>query len=496
MSYRYEKIESGIHDLVISGWEDGIADSPLEGHGNMVNVDIFKNTGMIQAQHASVKVSGTNVTGLPNWIVQDPVSGEIFALDSNGVVYRQSTGWAVLGGNTLTGANGNGLAVYISQNDPTKSFLFVARNSFVDVYAIQGATWTNGWQALESNFNHPMKLSSNQRLYIGNEWKVASFEEVFGSTFVPGTPATYTWNNNALDLPGYYDITCLEQLGDFLSIGTEVGSNGNQTIADLFFWDRESDSFARPVSFATDGIHQLLTSNNSLIVYAGSAADIFLTNSSSAQLLVRFQNIDFNDTGKNTHARAGAIESLANSEILIGVSNSTSGLNPMGVYGVRDGKYILRNKVSTGATGALGTVAIGSIFSYYRDRFYFGWRDANANQYGIDAVNDNGDRYSDWSASVETDLIPINTNYFPTNLNEVEIRIADLLSSNQGVRVSWRSSLLSAFSAPVTFDDTNMLGANTFALPINIENVKNLQLKIEIKARQELSPRLWEVRLR
>ena len=497
MSYRYEKIESGVYDLVIAGWEEGIAESPILGIGNMVNVDIFQNKGLVQAQHAAKLDSTNKFTSLPLWIVKDPTAGgDYYALDADGNVHTETTGWSILGGNTTPG-NGAGMAVYISQNDPTKSFLFVARAAAIDVYDIDTATWTNSWKTIESDARHPMFLGSDQRLYIGNEWKVASFEEVAGVTFDPANAATYTWNPSALDLPSYYNITCLEQLGDNLAIGTQIGSNGNESSAELFFWDRESSSFFRPVSFATDGIKQLLTVNNSIVVYAGTGADIFTTNGSSATLVTRFDNIDFSNSGLVTAPRAGAIEGIANSEILIGVSNvSNAGLSPMGVYSVREGKFVLRNKISTGGDGSQDTLRIGCILAFDRDRFYIGWQDSNTSTYGIDIVNGDGDRYEDWSPTIETDLIPVNTNYFPTNLNEVEIRIADDLENNEGVRISWRDSLDDAYSTPVTFNDTNMLGKTTYALPIGIENVENLQLKIEILANGDSSPRLWEVRLR
>lgn len=497
MSYKYEKNESGKYDIVISGWDEGIADTPLFGHGNMVNVDIFTNKGLVQAQYAAKKASGTNVTDLPKWFASDPVTGETFALDYSGKVYKQSTGWAQLTGNTLTGATGNGLAVFVSQYDPSKSFLFVTRNGFLDVYNIATATWTNGFKTLESIIgDHPVYLSSNQRVYIGNKNKVASFEERSGVLFDPSNAATYNWNDNALDLPSYYRITQLDQIGENLSIGTIVGAQGAlaKNYADLFLWDRESVSFFRPVSFKTDGIKQILTIKNMIVVYAGSAADLFTTNGSYANEFIKFENIDFNNSGLVTNAYSGAIDSLTNSELLIGVSNIVAGLNPMGVYCIRDGKYVVRNLISTGKDGSLDIVQIGAVHTYDRNRYYIGWRSGNT--YGIDAVNGDGERYEDWSARVETDLIPVNTNYFPTNLNEVEIRLADKMMTDQGVRISWRGSLNDSWSTPVTFDYATTGAVNTYALPIDIVDVKNVQLKIEILAKDSYSPKLWEVRLR
>lgn len=493
MSYEYKKIESGNYDLVISGWEEGIADTPLFGHGNMVNVDIFTNKGLVQAQYASKKVSGSNVTGLIKWIVQNPVNGETYGLADDGKVHVESTGWTVLTGNTTTGAIGNGLGVFVSQNDPTKSFLFVTRNGFLDVYDFTTTTWHNGFKSLESIIgDHPVFLSSNLRVYIGNKYKVAAFEEKSGFTFDPTDPATYNWNANALDLPSYYRIVQLGQLGEKLVIGTNIGPNDYG--ADLFLWDRESSSFFRPISFRTDGIKQILSIKNMLLVYAGTAADLFTTNGSYADEFLKFENIDFNDSGLITKPYSGAIDCLTNSEIIIGVSNIVAGLNPMGVYCIRDGKYVVRNLISTGKDGSADIVQIGAVFAYDRNRYYIGWKSGST--YGVDEVNGDGDRYEDWSAKVETDIVPVNTNYFPQNLNEVEIRLAQAMTTGMGIRISWRGGLTDSWSTPIDFTYAVVGSEITYALPIDIENAKNVQLKIEILAKDGNSPKLWEVRLR
>lgn len=497
MSYKYEKTESGT-DIVISGWENGIADTPLFGHGEMVNVDIFTQKGLVQAQYASKKVSGTNVTGLVKWFVQNPITGEIYALDNNGVVYVKSTSWGVLSGNTTTAASGNGLALYVSQKEPTKQFLFVARNNKLDVYNIATTTWTNDWKTFSSStfWNRPMFNSSNARLYIGNVNFIASFQETIGSTFVPATAATYNWNDNALDLPAQYIVTTLKQLGENLIIGTAVGYANYQALnsADIFLWDRESDTFVRPVSLKTNGIRQILVIKNMLVVMAGTAADYYQTNTSYAEDLLKLENIDFNSSGLVTDNYPGAIDNLSNSEIITGISNIVLGLNPLGVYCIRDGKYVCRNLISTGEKGDNAILQIGSVFVFDRNKYHIGWRSGST--YGIDTVNDDGDRYSDYSAYVETDLIAANNNYFPQTFSEVEIRLAENMATNQGIRISWRGGLSDSWSTPVEFSYAVTGATNTYALPIDINDVKNFQLKIEIKAYQSNSPKLWQVRVR
>lgn len=506
MSYKYEKTESGT-DIVISGWENGIADTPLFGHGEMVNVDIFTQKGLVQAQYKSTKISSSTVTGLVLWFVTNPLTGKHYALDDDGVVYEiDYLTVSVLAGNTTTAASGNGLGIFISPNDPTKAFLFVARNTAIDVYSFASSNWytlSSLSPALTSTNTHPIFTSSNNRVYFGNKSNVASLQEVTGSTFDPSTagagPNYYNmiWNSVALDLPSQYIVTNLTQLGENLVIGTCVGYSNYQALnfADVFLWDRESDSFLRPIPFKTNGIRQILSIKNMLVVMAGTGADFYQTNGSYADDLLKLENIDFNDSGYVTNNYPGAINSLTNSEIIVGISNITQGLNPMGVYCIREGKYVCRNLISTGSRGNIGGVLrIGALLPYDRNRYYIGWQDNTT--YGIDAVNSDSYRYSDYSAYVETDLIAANNNYFPQTFSEVEIRLSENMASSQGIRISWRGGLSDSFSTPVEFSYAVTGATNTYALPIDINDVKNFQLKIEIKAYQSNSPKLWQVRLR
>lgn len=66
MSYRYEKNLTGEQDLVIDGFDKGIADSPLEGIGNMRNVNISFYKGLAYTNYkrkpVTIQNSGGNST--------------------------------------------------------------------------------------------------------------------------------------------------------------------------------------------------------------------------------------------------------------------------------------------------------------------------------------------------------------------------------------------------------------------------------------------------
>lgn len=75
MAYRYEKNANGETDLVISGWEKGIADSPYLGIANMRNVNTSWYPGVAYTAYKRIRVNtaGGNqtflgVTGSPNYL--------------------------------------------------------------------------------------------------------------------------------------------------------------------------------------------------------------------------------------------------------------------------------------------------------------------------------------------------------------------------------------------------------------------------------------------
>lgn len=57
MAYRLEKNSNGEQDLVIDGWEQGIADSPFKGIGNMRNVSIKYYEGVAYVNYKRIRIN-------------------------------------------------------------------------------------------------------------------------------------------------------------------------------------------------------------------------------------------------------------------------------------------------------------------------------------------------------------------------------------------------------------------------------------------------------
>lgn len=151
MSYRIEQNkESGERELVIDGWDKGIADSPYTGITSIKNLNVTFLPGATYVNYKRKPVTLTGATmGTPKFYAQSPGSTPVYyILDDKGQVWYSGGGggatWSLLTGNhTSTGNLGQGLAYY-------KDYLFVFGNNYVDVCGdgtgvghITSAYWSN-----------------------------------------------------------------------------------------------------------------------------------------------------------------------------------------------------------------------------------------------------------------------------------------------------------------------------------------------------------------
>src|SRR3990167_5584569 len=247
--------------ITILAPRQGSARSVHTGFGAVVNLDVSSYPGVCKLNSILAKESGTTVDAQVKWAVQHPItSAEIYALDSNGIVYKSADSgdtWAEMTGNTQTSTHGNGLTIW-------KNYLIVARDAFLDVCGdgtatgIANANWTNSWKAIDSDVLwHPMLVSKNDNMLYGGAGKYVFYLEEL-TTFVPATASSYTFTSQALDIPPNYRIKCVEELGNNLMLGTWQGTNVyDLRVADIFPWDRSASSFGQPITLPEYGIHAM-----------------------------------------------------------------------------------------------------------------------------------------------------------------------------------------------------------------------------------------------
>lgn len=316
--------------IVLQAPREGISSSPHVGYADVRNLDIDSRQGVARLNNIMVKKSTTVVDAQVKWIVRDPdTPANIFALDSNGVLYKSADSGATWAEVSDRGGTGQGLMVQWG-------YVFVAEATTMDIMKISDSSWTDNWAGLTMDTDslwHPMFVSSNDsKIYGGAGKYVFSIEQV--GTFDPANAATYTATAQALDLPAGYRIKCLEELGNNLMCGTWKGSAVTDIeVADIFPWDRSSVSFGQPVRLGVFGVHAMKNDGNSLIVLAGVEGLVYSCNGASAWAIGQLPQ-DLSG-GKYLEYYPGALVKYKN-KIFFGVGQGGStAIAGMGVYSLK-----------------------------------------------------------------------------------------------------------------------------------------------------------------
>jgi hypothetical protein len=103
MSYRYEKNLNGQHDLILDGWEKGIASSPFKGVANIQNMNVKYYEGVAYGNYKRLPATINGGTmGKPLYSTKSP-AGLIYISDDNQQIWKQDsvngTSFTILTGN-------------------------------------------------------------------------------------------------------------------------------------------------------------------------------------------------------------------------------------------------------------------------------------------------------------------------------------------------------------------------------------------------------------
>lgn len=410
-------------------------------------------------------------------------SGYTFMQDSNGRVWftRGSTNLYLLTGNGTTGAVGNGLELFRS-SDGQHTWLFAFRSAKIDVVDVFGntqiaaASWTNDWQSLNSSAgsqnNHVCRLAQDNIIYFCDDRYVGSILEKPGQVFDPTNSATYTYNNQALNLPIDDKANCFEELGVNLLVG---GLNFNK----IYPWDRISPSFNLPIPAPEKGIYQLINTGNLVYVFAGRKGNIYTTQGTYCKLFKTIPGY-ISDSGASILASPitwGGV-TIAGGAIVFGLGTTTSGNS--GVYRLYpDGRLLQDNTSWSGST-------LPTAIQADNDLYVIGYNG------GADFSDTSRYAAGTYAAVYQSGLYPVGNKTQKAAFSQIEIQTATPASSAQ-MRVSYRGDKSSAFSTPGSANTFAADGATTSFQNSEwgVTDVENIQVQIEFDGDLEI----LEVRL-
>lgn len=412
----------------------------------------------------------------------DPRTGWKHIIDSNGRVWtKQSDRYQILlnaaidtGTGTVTNAAGNGLALFRT-SDGNATYLFVYRNALIDVINVFGTSnvetpvWSNAWKSMNSGAgsgnSHHSLVGQDNIVYFCDDRYVGSIQEKAGQVFDPATAGTYTYNNQALDLPLGSLTYWLEQLGVNLLISVSNDSY-------VYPWDRSSDSYGLPLPVADFGVNKMKNIGNVVYILAGTHGNIYWTQGTYIKL---FKTVPLYSTYNTTTPASnpvtwGGIASVLG-KLLVGVG-ALSGKS--GVYALdADGHLSVDNYPSTGQASVTAIFAQNEFY----DMGYAG---------GADTMDTS--RYSSLGAVIiQSALYRIGTKTTKTKFSQLEVQIAVPVSGS--IRVGWRNNLTGAFTTITTFTtDTSNI---SYQVDCGLIDLENIQIQVEMSGNIDL----MEVRL-
>lgn len=467
--------------LVISAPSQGVGPSPHLGFEDVRNLDIYTIPGVVRLNNPLAKKSASVVTGLVKWKVKNPlVSTQIWGVDDAGVVYKSTDSgdtWAVVAGNTA-GGTGQGLAIW-------KDYLFVPRSTAIDVYGpLAGApAWSNSWKTIDADILwHPMLVSFNDSMLYGGAGRyVFSLDEVTAATFAPGTAASFSWTQQALDLPVNYRIKSIAELGNNLMLGTWMGTNiYDFKVADIFPWDRSAVSFGSPLIMKENGANAMLNIDNQLYIQAGIDGKLFLSNGVSVSLIAQIPSSIANlEGGGYIETFPGALVNYKGRPFW-GVSSTTAvgGLGVWSLLQTSQGNVLnFEHTISTNSSGASNLLKIGSLLSSTRDILLVGWLD-NAT-YGIDKT-DITTRQTGYTGYFRTPLYQVGTTLVKKQYTQIMFQLVKALASNEGIKIKQRINLTDSFTTIGTFDFATLGAVISHNTEATVPGAEFCQFQVEL----------------
>ncbi len=347
--------------------------------------------------------------------------------------------------------------------------------------------WTKAFQTIDTSAKHPLYISKlDDKLYGGAGRYIFSIDENSGQTFAPATAATFTFTSRCdVDLPSNYIITCFEELGNNLMIGTGIKTGITQyKIADIFPWDTTSSFFGQPISLNECGISAMITVNSILYIFAGTEGKIFSCNGTQtfqiAQIPIGIANTE---QGYALFFYPGSVANYKG-RIFFGVGNETGALTGgIGIWSLLPGiKNILtfEHTISTGNSGVSYKQTITALCPVRYYTLCLAWYDATPTAvYGIDRT-DETIRCVSYAAYFESPLYSVGTPLNKRKFTNACFQLAKELATDQAIRISYRVNLTDSFTVLGTYTYAILGAVNSHSFPAEIPECEFLQIKVEL----------------
>lgn len=448
----------------------GISASKYQGQANSVyameGLDIHSEPGIIKANQALTKESGTTVDDFVKASVVCSDGNTYFFGSTNGKIWkRNSSGTYSLEATASPAAGGAGiLDAYEYQG-----YIYYAMESRLGRVAVGSPT---SWAGKDDNWAtftntdadfHPIK-EVNQVMYIGDKNYVAQVD-------------AGTFSANALDIKTPLRIKALGQILTDLLVGTFV--NTYRVATEILRWNTWSVSFSSSDPVPEIGINSFLATDNYNLVSAGRKGHIYYYD---GQQLQEFKKIPGSWTGTNEAYIYPNATCNMNGMPLFGLSNVSGNPASCGIYSINgyDRNYPkVLNLEWLISTGHSSNVEIG-VIKMIGTTLLVSWKDTTSGTvYGIDKL--------DLTAKVAT-------SYFETRQIYLERDVKNTISAFVGyrslptgttIKIYYKANYNASYVEATTVVDTDRKIVFT---KDKFPEANTIQFKVELNSSSNDSP--------
>lgn len=463
----------------LSGWETGVAvqftttgtlptgiSTSTTYYLRKINASTFKvhptyddardNTNGISltsdgtGTHTAERITLKEVVKIQNNYIID-IDGNFWKTDVNHLILE-----------LISKGNGDGVGLEVYSG-----YVYLFRDAVIDRWEILTETLDSNWQ---NDAGGVSLVDKENIMYIANGSTIRSYD---GSTY----------NATALDIINSEEITCISEIGQYLSIGTDDNK--------IYLWDKSFTTFETPLDLP--GIPKMLIPFGNLNYIILDNGDIYYTNGTTAVQILEFPKHILNRPDNPRFILSPNAYRVENNSILIGFG-STTNTTPIGIYefNVNTKEFKLAYTTS-------------SFISF-----------DEANEIKFTAIQNKGDFYSAWSSDylggggedyntvdflsstkryeksiIYSPFYRVGTKRTPRTLRHFDILLGNPLINGQYVSLYYRETLNGNWLSIGTFNELNKF-SHTLDKSITVEN---LQLKLEIYTNQdENTPYAEEVR--
>jgi hypothetical protein len=359
----------------------------------------------------------------------------------------------------------------------------------VEVLDIASGNYSGNWEPFKEGIRnlialpHHVLIGRDDVVYITDGRYIASLQESTpGVAFDPSNATTYTWNNEALDLPEGYVASSLSEYGQFLIIGTyftEVLNRGNK--ADIFPWNRISQSYANPIRSKGNGVWQTVEYNNRLFALYDRASQKIVNTNLSAYEVMRELKLTTGDK----FMYADGVD-VIDEEILFGIGTLSGSTTGCGIYGykqtdIETALVHLKSTLSVGDTG----VEIGTVLNVGDGRYLVTWKTSTGQ--GINLYDTN--LTDDYSSYVVAPYTVIAREGAKKVFKTLEVTLGKKLATGQGIRISYRANRDDAFTVLKTIEFAEYGAVSAITTTVDgMSPVAGFEVKVELKGSGTTTP--------